>query len=367
MSKTRLAVIGVGHLGQIHARLLAQVADAELVAVVDPTAPARTAIGHELNVAALADYRPLLDQIDGAIIAAPSRLHYTVASDLLAHGIHVFVEKPMTLNVGDADALIQEAAARGLVLQVGHVERFNPAFEAAAPNIHEPKYIEATRCGPFTGRSTDIGVVLDLMIHDVDLVLALVDDELLAIEALGAAVIGPNEDWAQARLTFAGGCVANLFASRVAWDARRSMQVTSQDGAATIDFGSRKAKWMRVSNSVSSGALAGGSLDAAGRAQLKDNLFSQYLPTTEAVVRETNPLLEEQREFVAAIRGQRQVRVSGHDGRRALDVAERILADIAGHRWDGTRRQSMGPRFEARDGMLRGRYLHDAPPHRKAG
>src|SRR5205823_1027499 len=201
----------------VHARLLSQVEGVELAGVVDPSETARTAVANQLNADSFADHVPLLGKIDAAIIAVPSRLHYAVANDLLAHGIHVFVEKPMTLNVGDADGLIDEASSRGLVLQVGHVERFNPAYEAAAAHIGDPKYIDAVRSGPFTCRSTDIGVVLDLMIHDIDIALTLVKDEVIAVEALGAAVIGPNEDWAQARLTFAGGCVANFFASRVSW------------------------------------------------------------------------------------------------------------------------------------------------------
>src|SRR5207244_4641315 len=184
-------------------------------------------------------------------------------SDLLAHGIHVFVEKPMTLNIGDADGLIHQASAGNLVLQVGHVERFNPAFEAAVPHLSDPKYIYAVRSGPFTCRSTDIGVVLDLMIHDIDIALSLVDDELVSVDALGAAVIGPNEDWAQARLTFAGGCVANFFASRVAWQAQRSMHVISRDGAAAVDFANRSARLMRISDSVLQASVPATDLDAA--------------------------------------------------------------------------------------------------------
>ncbi|HMC12578.1 MAG TPA: Gfo/Idh/MocA family oxidoreductase [Pirellulaceae bacterium] len=367
MNKLRLAVIGVGHLGQIHARLLAQVAGVELVGIVDPSETARAAVAAELKVAAFAEHAPLLNQIDAAIIATPSRLHHAVAFDLLEHGIHVFVEKPVTLNVGDADDLIAEAAARRLVLQVGHVERFNPAFLAAAPHLADPKYIDAVRSGPFTCRSTDIGVVLDLMIHDIDIVLSLVQDELLSVQALGAAVLGPNEDWAQARLTFAGGCVANLFASRVAWQPQRSMQVLSCECAAVIDFAARQAKQMRASPQVLEGQLNVNQLDPTARRHLKDHLFSDYLPLTDVPVAESNPLLEEQREFVAAIRGEAAVRVSGSDGRRALDVAERILAGIAAHRWGGVAAGAVGPRFETRDSVLRGPHWRQRVRHRKAG
>ena len=365
MTKLRIAVIGVGHLGQIHARLLSQVEGVELAGVVDPSEPARTAVASQLNVPAFADHHPLLDRIDAAIIATPSRLHYDVAIDLLAHGIHVFVEKPMTLNIGDADGLIREAAVRDRVLQVGHVERFNPAYEAAAPQIGNAKYIEAIRSGPFTCRSTDIGVVLDLMIHDIDIALALVNDDVISVEALGAAVIGPNEDWAQARLTFAGGCVANFFASRVSWQAQRSMHVISRESATEIDFATRKTRLMRISDSIA--AIQINDLNPAARAHLKDHLFTDYLPLEDLPNVESNPLLEEQRNFAAAIRRETKVRVTGEHGRRALDIAERILAEVAAHHWDGTATGATGPRFETRQAILRGPHWQQAARHRKAG
>jgi predicted dehydrogenase len=363
-----MAVIGVGHLGQIHARLLSQVETAELVGVVDPSETARNRIAAELKVPAFADHRELLGRIDAAIIAAPSRLHHAVAIDLLRHGVHVFVEKPLTLNVGDADELVAEAASQRLVLQVGHVERFNPAFIAAAPHLSQPKYVSANRSSTFTCRSTDVGVVLDLMIHDIDLALALAgdDDDIVAVEALGAAVIGPNEDWAEARLRFAGGCVANLFASRVAWQPRRTLEVVCPAATAAIDLGARQAKLMRVSDRVLAGDLAADSLSAAGQTQLKERLFEDYLPLTELSVGEANPLLNEQREFSAAIRSSGRVQVTGEAGRRALDIAERILAEIAAHRWEGTTAGAVGPRYETRDSVLRGPHWRSAV-RRKAG
>jgi predicted dehydrogenase len=354
MNRLRVAVIGVGHLGKIHAKLLAQVEGTELAGVVDPVPEAREQAAADLGTTAHADHRELLGRIDAAIVATPSRFHHAVALDLLKHGIHVFVEKPMTLNIGDADELIAAAAAQNLVLQVGHVERFNPALLAAAPHVAEPKYIDAVRAGAFTCRSTDIGVVLDLMIHDIDVVLSLVPGEVVGVQALGAAVFGPNEDWAQARLTFAGGCVANLSASRVAWQPARSMHIVCRDAVASLDFGTRKARLMRPGEAVRSGELDVNALSPAEKTHLKDNLFTEYLPLTDLPVAESNALLQEQREFAAAIRGQAAVRVTGKDGRRALDVAERILAEIAVHRWDGETGGATGPRFEDRQSVLRG-------------
>jgi predicted dehydrogenase len=360
VSRVRVAVIGVGHLGRIHAKLLRGIEGVELAGVVDPVREAREAVAAEQLTNAHADHTPLLGQIDAAIIATPSRFHHAVAADLLRHGVHVFVEKPMTLNVGDADELIAEATARRLVLQVGHVERFNPALLAAGPHLAEPKYIEAVRAGAFTCRSTDIGVVLDLMIHDIDVVLSLVGDDVVGVQALGAAVFGPNEDWAQARLQFAGGCVANLSASRVAIEPQRWMNVVSHDRFLTIDFATRKAQLMRPSEAVLAGEVDVNNLAADQKTHLKEHLFEEYLPIEQLPVVETNALLEEQKQFVAAIRGQASVSVSGRDGRRALDVAERILVDIAAHRWDGTTEGAIGPRREAPEPILSGPHWHQA-------
>jgi len=198
-------------------------------------------------------------------------------------------------------------------------------------------------------------------------VLSLVQDELISVQSLGAAVLGPNEDWAQARLTFAGGCVANVFASRVGWQAQRLMQVVSRESNTVIDFAARQAKQMRTNPLLADEPLNVNHLDSAARKHVKDHLFTDYLPLTDLPVAESNPLLEEQRAFVAAIRGEASVRVSGTDGRRALDVAERILAGIAAHRWDGIAAGAIGPRFETRESILRGPHWRQRVLHRKAG
>jgi predicted dehydrogenase len=369
MNPLRVAVIGVGHLGKIHAQLLSQVAGAQLVAIVDPVAEARDAASQTLGVPAHADHQTLLGQIDAAIVAVPTRYHHKVAHDLLARGVHVFVEKPVTLNVGDASGLIAAAAENQLVLQVGHVERFNPAYVAATPHIREPKYIEAARSGAYSCRSTDIGVVLDLMIHDIDAILALVGDEVTSVQALGAAVFGPNEDWAQARLTFAGGCVANLSASRVAWQAQRSMQVVCRDCTVGIDFGAKTAKLLRPATAVLAGEIDVNQMSLEERSRVKTHLFTDYLHLSDLPIADTNALLEEQREFAAAIRGERAVRVTGEAGRQALDVAERILAEIAAHRWDGSTSGAIGPRYESREPLLAGHHWHHSRQgvHRRAG
>ena len=366
MSRVRLAVIGVGHLGRIHARLARSLAAAELVAVVDPLAKAREQVAAELGVPALADYRELLGKIDAAVIAAPTRQHHAVAAELLSRGIHTFVEKPITTSVADADELVALADERHLVLQVGHVERFNPAFVAAEPHVENPKFIEAVRSGPFSGRSTDVGAVLDLMIHDIDLILALVGSEIVSVESLGAAVFGPNEDWAQARLAFADGTVANLRASRVSQQPQRTLEAWCPDRHVRIDFAARQATVMRHSREVQTGQIDVQQLTADERQSLTQRLFTELLPVTALSVPEANAIAEEQAEFIMAIRTGSTVRVCGRAGRAALDIAERIITAISSHRWDGTAHGSIGPRHEAIRRPLSGPHWSLAPSSKPA-
>lgn len=360
MTTARIAVIGVGHLGKIHARLAKQLDDASLVAVVDPLQAAREQLATELQTAAYADHRPLIGQIDAAIIATPTQFHADVALDLLRSGVHLLIEKPITFNPREADELIAEADARGLVLQVGHVERFNPALLAAESVIGDPKFIEAMRCGPYTCRSTDIGVVLDLMIHDIDVVLSLVRDELVDVQALGAAVFGPHEDWARATLTFANGCVAQLAASRVAPQAQRSMHIYSREAFATLDFGAKKATVMRPSDAVLGGEVDVNSMSPEAKTQLKERVFQDYLPIQELAGPDINAILEEQRDLLRAMRTGSPVRVTGRDGRDAVEVANRIVEAIASHCWDGPIARPAGVRIDEPQPILRGPHWHRA-------
>jgi predicted dehydrogenase len=370
VNKRRVAVVGVGHLGKIHARLLGQLPPVELVGVVDAIAETRSQVAADLQTTAYADHRQLLGKIDAAVVATPTRDHYAVASELLAAGVHVFVEKPIALNVADADDLIATAEANRCVLQVGHVERFNPALTAAAPQIREPKYIDAVRATGYSCRSTDIGVVLDLMIHDIDIVLSLVRDDVVDVQSLGAAVFGPNEDWAQARLTFAHGCVANLTASRVSDLPQRSLHVVSADGFTRVDLAAKTASVVRTSRAVRCGEVDVHELSPAQKTHLKDNLFTDYLPLEQLAISDCNAIAAEHQDFLQAIAAHSEVRVSGRDGRRALDVAERILAEIAAHRWDSA--GASGPRYEPAVPTLRGPHWNRLPnslhtPRRIAG
>jgi predicted dehydrogenase len=329
MSRIRLAVIGAGHLGRIHARLAKSLEAFELIGVVDPIAASRDAVAAEVGAPAFADHRELLDAIDAAIVATPTCHHHAVARDLLDAGKHVLVEKPITLCAADADDLLLAARRTRSVLQVGHVERFNPAFLAGERKIERPRLIDAVRAAPYTFRSTDVSVVLDLMIHDIDLALAVVNSKVVRIDATGGKVLGPNEDWAQARLTFASGAIANLSASRVAPAVQRTMHVVGDDGQLWLDFQAKTARLLRPSEAIRQGQIHVNRLSAEECRNLQATLATEHLPICDLPVVENNAILEEQREFARAITTGLRVVADGRVGRDAVAVAEQVLATIA--------------------------------------
>ena len=209
MNPLRVAVIGAGHLGRIHARLAAGLEEIELVAVADPVEACRNSVAQEANTRAVADYRELIGEIDAAIIATPTTYHHAVGDGTVGlRYCRCLIEKPIALTAAEANELVTLARQKNVTLQVGHVERFNPALTAVAADVRDPKYIEATRTSGYTFRSTDIGVVMDIMIHDLDIVLSLAKSRSIDVQALGISVLGGHEDMATARLTFASGCVA---------------------------------------------------------------------------------------------------------------------------------------------------------------
>lgn len=328
MSRIRLAVVGAGHLGRIHARLARSLPEIELVAVVDPIASCRESVAAENQTRACASHHELAGQIDAAIVVTQTKFHHAVAHELLDQGVHCLVEKPITLCSTDADDLIAAASRSHCVLQVGHVERFNPAFLAGRRVVEQPHFIDAVRAAPYTFRSTDVSVVLDLMIHDIDLALDLVQDDVRSVQAIGGKVVGPNEDWAQARLTFASGAVASLFASRVHPSVQRTMQVVGEHGMLWLDFQAKTAKAMRPSDRVRSIRNVN-DLDQAAREALRAELPTQHLAICELPTTDNNAILEELREFAQAIRSRCPLTADGYVGRNAVAVAEEVLSTIA--------------------------------------
>lgn len=333
MNKVRLGIVGAGHLGRIHARLAAQVPGVELVAVSDPSDASLNSLDPGLQVQKARSHREILDKIDAAVIASPTYLHAEIAQDLLRAGKHVFVEKPVTDCPADAEHLVQVAKEQGLVVQVGHVERFNPAWRPAVEHVGEAKYIEAVRASSFPGRCLDGGVVMDLMIHDIDLVLSLARGTIIRVDASGLAVVTEHEDIAEARLTFSCGLVANLKASRVSPAAVRQMQVFGDSGWATIDFGTPSVAVMQPHRSVADRSFrlaSAGPLD-----QFRNELFSRWLPTETLPLEPCNAILEELKEFCAAVAQGQTPRVDGSAGARAVDVAARVLGAIDSRAWYG--------------------------------
>jgi len=236
MHKIRAAVIGVGYLGRFHAQKYAQAAGCELVAVVDPRAAAREQVAGELATRGLEDYRELLGTVDAVSIVTPTPTHFAIARDFLRAGAHVLVEKPITETEAEARELIALAAAEQRLLQVGHLERFNSAILAAEPHLRSPRFIECHRLAPYRERGTDVNVVLDLMIHDIDIVQTIVGAPLVSIDAVGTPVFSEEIDIANARLRFANGCVANATASRVSLKTERKMRIFEDDAYLSLDL-----------------------------------------------------------------------------------------------------------------------------------
>lgn len=336
MKRVRLAVVGVGHLGSIHARLASRADEIELVAVVDPDPTQCGKVAAETNARPVPDYRSLIGEIDAAVIATPTSTHTAVASELLRAGIHCLVEKPIAPTSVEADQLVKTARRSQTVLQVGHVERFNPALSAVRSCLSDPKYIEARRHSGFPFRSTDVGVVLDLMIHDIDVVLSLVRAPVVRVDALGAAVLSQHEDLVSARLQFASGAIAHLTASRVSYQPERTMQVFTARRFATVDFATREATLIEPGEEVLRREVDFTHASNVDADVLRDRLFTDYLVKKSLPVAETNAIEQEQRDFAQAIATGRQPEVSGVDGRDAVAVAEQILEQVAAHQWDGT-------------------------------
>lgn len=305
MKPLRCAVIGVGYLGKFHAQKYAKIAGCELVAVVDSRHDVAQAVAQPLGCRAVTDYRELLGQVDAVSIVVPTQAHYEVCLDFLRAGVHVLVEKPMTTTLEQADELIALANDKDLVLAVGHLERFNPAALALEPLLSEPRFIDSSRLAPFKPRATDVSVLLDLMIHDVDLILSLVDSEVESVDCSGARVLTQDIDIANARIRFVNGCVANVTASRVSAKSERKMRVFQSQACHSLDFQARTL------------TSYSGAADSVATPE-------QAIVRNEQSFAEADPLFSEIVDFVDSIRQHRAPKVPGAAGRRALAAVQRI-------------------------------------------
>ena len=367
MKPLRLAVVGAGRLGTFHARLASEHDAVKLCGIVDPFAAARDKLASDLDTTGFQRIEDVIDDIDAAIIAAPTTLHHAIAKKMLQCGVHLLVEKPITVDVQEADELVSLAQLHNCVLQVGHVERFNPALDAALPFLTGPRFIQANRLTGFTCRSTDVGVVLDLMIHDIDIALRLAGSDIVDVEAVGVSLLSQHEDVAHARLRFANGCIAELTASRASFASRRSMQVWTTSAFTEVDFATNSAKVVEPSERLARGELDIETLTPEEKQHLTEHLFEDYLPIRTLEREPINALLEEQRDFVESISTGRPPRVTGRHGRDALAVAHQILAAIGNHCWDGSAEGAQGPHGKTAEPILRGPHWHQTPATKRAG
>ncbi|HTE41070.1 MAG TPA: Gfo/Idh/MocA family oxidoreductase [Steroidobacteraceae bacterium] len=301
----RTAVIGVGYLGRFHAQKYRQLPGSTLVGVVDASAETAQKVAAELQTTAFTDYRQLLGKVDAVSIAVPTPMHFQVAKEFLETGVHVLVEKPITTTVAEADELIAIAARKSCVLQVGHLERFNPAIVAAAGILKTPRFVESHRLAPFKQRGTDVSVVLDLMIHDIDLIQELVGAPIESIDAAGSAIFSGDLDIANARIRFTNGCVANTTASRVSLKQERKIRIFQSDAYLSIDLQQKILTVIRKKGDAP--------VESPAQVAIEERTFDQG-----------DALLDEIEAFLRAVREGTSPVVTGEHGRRALETATKI-------------------------------------------
>jgi predicted dehydrogenase len=343
MSPIRVAIIGGGHLGKIHTRLLLQQKGIRVVAVAEQNPAARQQISNDFSLPTVADYKALIPEIEAAVIATPTRTHFEIASDLIPHGIHLLIEKPLTDSAATAQTLAEMADRYHSIIQVGHVERFNPAFREALNHIGQPKFVTANRLSGYTFRSTDIGVVHDLMIHDIDLVNNMFNGPLIETRATGISIFGGQEDIAQARLHFACGGVANLAASRCSFKNERSLQIFGTEGYASVDLAEGKLIVVSIPDPILSRKIDFQNLQIAEQNYIRTHLFDSILPKQEITVEKINAIEQEQENWLEAIRFGFPPRISVESGRQAVEIAQHILESLASHRWSQTEPATTGP------------------------
>jgi predicted dehydrogenase len=309
VEKIRVGVIGVGYLGQFHAEKYAKMEEVDLVGVVDIDSARAREMARRYRTHPYFHHSDLFNSVQAVSIAVPTPLHHSIAKDFFLRGINVLLEKPIASTLEETDELIGLAESKGLILQVGHLERFNGALVAAEAVIEDPVYIETHRLGPFTGRATEVDIVIDSMIHDIDILLKLLNSQVRQIHAVGLPVVTPYLDIANARIEFENGLVANLTASRVSKEKMRRTQVFQSDGILTIDYLSQKAFFTK-------------------KVTLSDKKKTVKAVTEKIPVTRVDALEAEVRSFLQSVRDHREASVSGRDGRRALQMALQIIGKI---------------------------------------
>jgi predicted dehydrogenase len=303
MKKLRVGVVGVGHIGKNHARLYAEFSDAQFTAIYDTDQARARRLAEDFGIVAAASLEEFTEQVDAVSIATPTNTHFEIAHQLLTRGKHLLVEKPIAENTAHATELAELAAARGLVLQVGHVERFNPVLSALEKRLTNPRFIEAHRLSPYPNRSVDIGVVLDLMIHDLEIILHLVRSPVQTIDAVGVPVMGRGEDIANARLRFENGCVANITSSRISPEQMRKIRVFQENAYLSLDYQNQSGEMHRRT--------------------------AEGITREEVEIEREEPLKRQLASFIECAQTGRAPKVSGFQAAAALELAVEITKRIA--------------------------------------
>jgi predicted dehydrogenase len=309
MKRVRLGVIGVGYVGELHARKYAVMEDVDLVGVVDKDFARAQEVARRYNTTAYSSHTELLPLLDGASLAVPTLSHFEIGYEVLGHGVNLLIEKPITLNLGDAERLIGKAKENSAVLQIGHIERFNPAVMKMESLISRPVFIESHRLNTFTKRGTDVDVVLDLMIHDLDIILHIVNSDIKDIDAVGMPVVNDKIDIANVRIIFTNGTVANVTASRVSSESLRMIRIFQPDTHISVDYGSRRITVTQLN----------GDQTHAGRSPIVHR--QEEFPNSD-------PLADQLSSFVEAIQKGTEPKVPGDEGMRALAVSLSIIEQI---------------------------------------
>ncbi len=327
MSHLRVGVAGVGHLGRVHTKLWKEVDGAQLIGVFDENRAVASAVANEHKTEDFPTFEALLDKVDALSIVTPTQSHFAIAQAAIARGKHVLIEKPITTTTEQAKALVEQASEQNVKIQVGHIERFNPALLAVEPYLKDPRFFESHRMAQFKPRGTDVAVVLDLMIHDIDVILSLVKSPVKSIDASGVAIVSTELDIANARIKFENGAVANVTASRISQNPMRKLRIFENDAYLSLDFGAKSVEVFRlVDEGAAVGAHHAGLTMKLGEIEKGD--VPRAIIYEKPDVQDINPLKYELELFRDAIANDTRPIVSGEDGLRALEVAEQILLAI---------------------------------------
>ena len=328
MEKLKVAVIGAGHLGKEHARIYSEIPDVSLVGVVDTNKDAGETVAQRCKTRYYSSFEDILDKVDAASVVVPTKSHYKITKELLNNGIHVLVEKPMTGTVSEAEDLITLSKKSSTILQPGYIERFNPALEAIKKLDVSLKFIECHRLSPFTFRSADIGVVLDLMIHDIDIILYLSKSKVKKIDAVGVNVIADKEDIANARIQFENGCVANITASRVSFEPMRRIRLFSENSYISLDYQKQEVLIYKKSPKLTLKSIDTGNKGVSNITDLKNFSFGDMLKIERIIMDNQEPLRKELESFIDCVKNGKQPVVSGEEGIVAIKIADVIREEI---------------------------------------